>query len=55
MKESTFMELKNEELEQIEGGNPWGIAAAIVGLCGTALVGGFNAGRQFIRDVKEKF
>lgn len=50
-----FAELSADEMNEVDGGGVTGSAIAFVGLCGAALVGGFNAGRAFIRDLKNKF
>jgi len=51
----SFEEISSEEMMEVDGGAVWEAATGLVALAGGALVGGFMAGRQFIRDVKAKF
>ena len=51
----SFTELTCEEAMSINGGTVWEAAVGAVALVGTALVGGFMAGRQFVRDCKAKW
>lgn len=54
-KMNDFVALTTDEAISINGGMPgWGEACAIVALVGGAIVGGFNAGRQFVRDIRNK-
>ena len=50
-----FNEITVEEMDSINGGGVIEGAVAVVTVAGAALVGGFRAGRQFVRDVKNKF
>lgn len=54
-----FAELSADEMDVIVGGEgvvaALGVATAFVSACGAALVGGFKAGRSFVRDIKNKF
>ena len=53
---SKFTELNSTEINDINGGIT-GLDDAVVGLvslCGAAIVGGFQAGRQFVRDLRNK-
>lgn len=48
-----FYELSEADMYDIDGGfDPWTAACAIVTLVVGALVGGFNAGRAFVRDIR---
>lgn len=56
VKTNGFAELSLREQEEINGGTDViGAAIAFVGLCGGALIGGFAAGRAFVRDIKNKW
>lgn len=50
-----FVEMNEKELMEQNGGGVWEAAVGITTLCGAALVGGFKAGRQFVKDVRNKF
>ncbi len=49
-----FCEITQNELEEIDGGGVWTAAIAFVTLCGATAVGAFNAGRQFVRDIRNR-
>lgn len=50
-----FCEMTQDEMMSYDGGAVWEPAVALVALAGTAIVGGFMAGRQFVKDLREKF
>lgn len=54
-----FAELSANEMYNINGGGDpvaaFGVATAFISACGAALIGGFKAGRSFVRDVRNKF
>lgn len=51
-----FAELSAAEMNEVVGGvDPWGTAVAIVTLFGAVAVGSWNAGRAFVRDIRNKF
>ena len=55
-KTDSFIELSANEMKEINGGTDVaGAAIAFVALCGAAIVGGFDAGRAFVRDLRKKF
>ena len=57
VKNSNFCELSSSEMDEVNGGgiDVIGGACAIVTLWSGSLVGGFIAGRAFVRDIKNKF
>lgn len=57
---NAFTELTRDEAMSIDGGfevieASVGCAVAFVTICGAAFVGGFAAGRGFVRDVRAKW
>lgn len=50
-----FCELTEKEMLLVDGGDPYTTALAIVGFFAGCAVAGWNAGRQVVRDVKNKF
>ena len=50
-----FYALTEDEMQLVEGGDPYTTALAIVGYFAGCAVAGWNAGRQVVRDVKNKF
>jgi len=49
-----FEEMSQEQLMNIDGGDPWSTALAVVGGMGYVLLKSFDAGRQFVRDIRNK-
>ena len=48
-------EISIEEMQSIDGGSIVGDAIAVLTYLGACAVAGFNAGRQFVRDMRECF
>ena len=46
------MKLKKEEMLEIDGGSPVSDAVAVLTFWGGCIAVGFNAGRQFVRDIR---
>ena len=50
-----FSNMQEEELYEVSGGGTWEVAVAIVGGLGAVLIKSFEAGRQFVKDIRNKF
>lgn len=51
---SLFHELTYDEMQVIDGGGPWEAAVAAVVWFGAVAKTSFDAGRQFVRDIRNK-
>lgn len=49
-----FNEMSKDETLNVDGGGPWETALAVVGGMGFVLLKSFEAGRQFVKDIRNK-